>query len=252
MAKIIRAGAGPEQTFHAYAENHKRQARLGYIFIGVGIAGFAIGVLLAQLLLLFVGIPLAIVGCILLGVESSRRRQMDVLRAGMDGEAETSGYIRALPDTYTGIQNLTVSYQGKSSEIDMLVVGPTGVFVIETKNISGHIYGSIHDTDWGRTKISRGGKAYSKSFYNPVKQVNTHVFRCARYLKEKGCSAYIHAIVYFPNENTTLSVTDRNDATKIFCQSDDGANKLVQYILNGNPCLSQRECERIIAVLTNA
>lgn len=251
MAKIMKAGAGPEQTFQVYQKNQKKQFRLGYIFIIVGVVGFVVGLLLAQLLLLIAGVPLVIVGCVFLGIGKFRRRELDVLQAGMDGEAETSSYIRALPDTYVGIQNLTVSYQGKSSEIDMLVVGPTGVFVIETKNITGHIYGSAHDTDWSRTKISRGGKEYSKSFYNPIKQVNTHVFRCARYLKENGHPVYIHAIVYFSNENTHVSIADLNEATKLFCQSDDGANKLLRYILNNDPCLSPKECERIVAALTN-
>ena len=41
------------------------------------------------------------------------------------------------------INNLTLEKDGKSSQIDHIVINPRGVFVIETKNYKGQIYGGI-------------------------------------------------------------------------------------------------------------
>jgi hypothetical protein len=150
-----------------------------------------------------------------------------------------------LPETYTVFRNLTVFYKDKSSEIDILVIGPTGVFVIETKNLNGHIYGNINDTRWTQRKVGRGGTPYSKTFYSPIKQVNTHVYRIANYLKEKGIRKYINPIVYFSNINTVVEISEFDEKTPIFYARNDGANQMLLHILNNKQQISQDLCEKI-------
>ena len=70
------------------------------------------------------------------------------------------------------INNILFEGEKRSAQIDHVVVNKDGVFVIETKNYGGRIYGSENDYKW--TQVL----AYAKkkfSFYNPIKQNYTHV-----------------------------------------------------------------------------
>ena len=62
---------------------------------------------------------------------------------------------------------------GRTTEIDQIVVNSNGVFVIETKNYAGKVYGDDSCSEW--TQVLAGGKLTHKH-YNPVKQNGTHVY----------------------------------------------------------------------------
>lgn len=61
---------------------------------------------------------------------------------------------------------------GKTSQTDHIVINPDGVYVIETKNYSGRIYGNDAQREW--TQVLNYGKVKNK-LYNPVKQNATHI-----------------------------------------------------------------------------
>lgn len=70
------------------------------------------------------------------------------------------------------IHNLVLEPEpGKTSQIDHVVINRNGVFVIETKNYSGRIYGDDFSRDW--TQVLNYGKTKNR-FYSPVKQNFTH------------------------------------------------------------------------------
>lgn len=69
---------------------------------------------------------------------------------------------------------------GTTSEIDVLYVTEKGVFVIESKNYGGWIFGSEDQFKW--TVSLPGG--HKERFYNPVKQNRNHVKWLAGYLAE--------------------------------------------------------------------
>ena len=60
---------------------------------------------------------------------------------------------------------------GTTSEIDLIYITQKGIFVLESKNYSGVIYGSSEYQYW--LQILPDG--VSKRFYNPVRQNQTHV-----------------------------------------------------------------------------
>lgn len=73
------------------------------------------------------------------------------------------------------INNLYIlDNQGKSSQIDHVLINSKGVFVIETKNYSGRIYGNENQLEW--TQVLQYGKVKNK-LYNPVKQNATHIYK---------------------------------------------------------------------------
>lgn len=58
-------------------------------------------------------------------------------RKGADGEELTADALSSLPETYSVFHDLT--HPSIRGNIDHLVVGPTGVFVLETKNWTGMV-----------------------------------------------------------------------------------------------------------------
>lgn len=176
------------------------------------------------------------------------KRKTDILYSGIVGENALSDIVRALPDDYCGFQNLKVTYDGKTSELDMVVVGVTGVFIIETKNMGGTIIGDCNSTHWVQRKVGRGGTPYSKSFYSPIKQVGTHVYRLAHYLRSNGINVHVNDIVYFSNPETALRLVGENK-TPVFSCAMDGANEIRKYILNGEHRLSKQDTLKTVVLL---
>lgn len=103
---------------------------------------------------------------------------------GKAGEDRVSLVLRSLPQEYLVIDNVIIPDQGNSpskkytTQIDHVVVSPFGIFVIETKNYSGWIFGSEKSKRWKQTfKTTRG-----HYFYNPIKQNWGHTFALAERL----------------------------------------------------------------------
>lgn len=89
---------------------------------------------------------------------------------------------------------------GKTTEIDVLLIHSTGIFVIESKNYSGWIYGSESGKTWTQTLRSGNGKIRKEHFYNPIMQNSTHV----KWLKEiVGTNIPIYSLIAF-SERCTL------------------------------------------------
>ena len=85
----------------------------------------------------------------------------------------------------------------KSCQIDHIVINPRGVFVIETKNYGGAIYGSESQQEW--TQVLAGGNVTNK-FYNPIKQNSTHVYNV---IKIVG-NIPVHSLIVFVRDNAIL------------------------------------------------
>ena len=70
---------------------------------------------------------------------------------------------------------------GKTSEIDILVVSRKGLLVFECKNYAGNIYGDMKRKKW----IQYLGKQ-KNYFYNPFLQNKNHVKHLKKYLEQFG------------------------------------------------------------------
>ena len=99
---------------------------------------------------------------------------------GKVGEKVVSRKLDQLPkDQYQVLNNVTIPTPKGSSQIDHLVVSIYGIFVIETKNYNGWIYGGEYAEYW--TQNIYGNKY---QFYNPILQNAGHVRALRRVLKE--------------------------------------------------------------------
>ena len=95
------------------------------------------------------------------------------LGKGVVGEAVVkAGAWLALPSTvYRRYHNVTLPTASGTTQIDHVFVSVFGVFVVETKNMGGRIFGGEHDREW--TQVFPGGKKHK--FQNPLHQNYGHV-----------------------------------------------------------------------------
>jgi hypothetical protein len=99
------------------------------------------------------------------------------------------------PAWYTCFKNVFIpSRTGRGmTEIDHLVVSVHGIFVIETKNHSGWIFGSADQRSWTQTHFRK-----KHTFLNPLKQNQTHINALAAFLMLPREA--FHSIIFFVGE----------------------------------------------------
>jgi len=72
-------------------------------------------------------------------------------------------------DTYIDVNNVTIPTSNGTTQIDHVIVSRYGVFVVETKNIDGWIFGDEKSPQWTQSLF---GKKYK--FQNPLQQNYRH------------------------------------------------------------------------------
>lgn len=98
---------------------------------------------------------------------------------GERGEARVAIILDSLPtNEYKIINNLILTNNSNSTQIDHVVISIYGIFVIETKNYKGWIYGGKNAENW--TQNIYGKKYY---FYNPLRQNQSHISALSYLLK---------------------------------------------------------------------
>jgi cytochrome c-type biogenesis protein CcmH/NrfF len=93
---------------------------------------------------------------------------------GKLGERKVARKLGKLSDVYKVFNDVIVQEGEYSSQIDHVVISPYGIFVIETKNYKGDIYGSEKAEEW--TQNIWGNKY---CFHNPINQNLGHVYSLA-------------------------------------------------------------------------
>lgn len=98
---------------------------------------------------------------------------------------------RLLPkEIYHALHDVTLPAEGGSTQIDHIYISRYGIFVVETKNMKGWIFGAENDAQWTQ-------KLYKKSqrFQNPLRQNYKHVKTLEALLSVP--SAAIRSVVVF-------------------------------------------------------
>ena len=114
------------------------------------------------------------------------------LSAGTKGELAVSLFLwKNQQDKKYVINDVIIVNEGKSSQIDHLVINRSGIFVIETKNYAGRIYGSENQKMW--TQVLNYGKN-KYQLYNPIFQNKTHIKTLSGIVGRDDC--FISIIVF--------------------------------------------------------
>lgn len=237
MAKIIKSG-----IVNTVKSSYNRcMLRIGLYAIialaGVALAFFTYGISLILLLSLF---------CI-----KRERVQMLILKHGIEGEIATTVALKGLPRRYYVCPDVTISGDGHSAQMDHVVVGPNGVFVVETKNHIGKIYGDDNDYALLQKKKTVSGSRYAKRFYSPIKQVTTHTRVLGRVLEQNGYKIPVQGVVYFSHPQTKVKVY--SEEIPVFSARRGGKRKLRSYIkrYGGKRILEPSECKIIAHRIAN-
>jgi restriction system protein len=80
-------------------------------------------------------------------------------------------------DIYADINNVTIPTSNGTTQVDHIIVSRYGIFVIETKNIDGWIYGDAKSPQWTQNLF---GKRFK--FQNPLLQNYRHTRALSEYL----------------------------------------------------------------------
>lgn len=150
---------------------------------------------------------------------------------GNFGEFSSYGKISKLPGYHRALFNIYIpNGKGKTTEIDLVYLHETGIYVIESKNYSGWIFGDEKSQKWMQTL--QNGQKYS--FYNPIKQNIGHIKALQTILPSIEQQNYISVIVF--SERCTLKkisyeakdtyVINRYDLSKLMSKQIQSSPKI--------------------------
>ena len=133
---------------------------------------------------------------------------------GKAGEKRVIKTLSNLPeDKYYVLNDVLLITDDHSSQIDHIVVSVYGIFVVETKNLLGNIYGSENMYNWEQN--INGNRV---SFKNPIHQNYGHIKSLEKVLSGYG-DLPIHSVIAF-SESAVLHVkTDKTPVIHI-CEID--------------------------------
>ena len=98
-------------------------------------------------------------------------------------------------DKYHLIKNVTLPSEDGSTQIDHIIVSEFGVFVIETKNMKGWIFGSPNQKAWTQKLYN-----HSSKFQNPLHQNYKHIKTLESLL---GLNEHqVHSVIIFVGDST--------------------------------------------------
>ena len=95
---------------------------------------------------------------------------------GVEGERKVARKLNSCATEYSRLINdvVLLDSKGKTYQIDHIFINENGIWIIETKNWSGCIYGTDEQKEW--TQVLAYGKEKNR-IYSPVKQNLTHAYK---------------------------------------------------------------------------
>ena len=116
-----------------------------------------------------------------------------VSNKGLFGEYLSNFSLNDVQGTSRTLYNIYLPKKnGKPTEIDLVFIHETGIYVIESKNYSAWIYGNGDDQNW--TQVFPNRKKFS--FYNPIKQNETHIRALQHVFRYIPTEAYTNLVVF--------------------------------------------------------
>lgn len=101
---------------------------------------------------------------------------------------------RFTKDSCFTVRDLLLVRDGKTTQIDNILFTTKKVYVIESKNYSGWIYGSETGKSWTQT-FNFYGKITRTSFYNPLTQNYGHIKYLSKFL-DLPLTYFVNVVVF--------------------------------------------------------
>ena len=157
---------------------------------------------------------------------------------GYKAEEMAAAILSTIGDEYKVIHSLPRSYgddggRMKFCDTDHIVVGPSGVFAIETKANNSLM---IWDT-FGKKEVTELANQFAK-------QARRHAYWLNKELNKKGVRQFVQGVVFRPFNSNGFVITKTPGYVRII----DG-DAIIGFIKNNKRCLSKYEVDTIYAHL---
>lgn len=122
---------------------------------------------------------------------------------GEYGERRVSSYLEDLPcEDYRVYNDLLIRDGNYTTQVDHIIISRYGVFVLETKNVHGKVYGSGNAEFWKQYLPDRG---YKRHGYTQEHQLRNPIWQNAGHIKSLrrlvfGNDIPVYGVVVFPQE----------------------------------------------------
>lgn len=135
----------------------------------------------------------------------------------------------------------------RTTEVDVVMIHHSGVYVFENKNYSGWIFGDPDSQKWTQTlPQGRGYESHKEHFQNPIYQNNLHI-RCMSKLLQNHYP--LRSVVVFSNhcDLKTMSPHIGDDYSIVYMCNVSRVIK--HFSLSCASCLSENDIEEVYNTL---
>ena len=115
-----------------------------------------------------------------------------------------------------------------TTEIDVTFIHESGIYVLESKNYSGWIFGREQDRQWTQQFQNR----FKQRFYNPIKQNEGHLKSMQRFL-EGTDPALFHSLIVFSERCELKKITV--DSAHVRVLKRNVLRKTIEQLATGKP-----------------
>lgn len=201
--------------------------------------------MMIQIIMMYILIFLIVFGGILLPkylmymgsnyhTASGNRFFKTIFNKGNYGEFLTFSYLEKLKTHQRLLTNLYIPKKdGSTTEIDLVLLSETGIYVFESKNYSGWIFGDEKSKNWMQTLQNK----QKNRFFNPIWQNNGHI-NALKSIVELDDKCFKSYIIF--SERCTLKkinitspnvkVLKRNDLIKMIKKDIESSPKLMTVL----------------------
>ncbi len=128
-----------------------------------------------------------------------------------DGERDAIYYLRRLPDTFEIFHNLEIKQNKETFEVDLVILAPQCVFVVDVKGTHGQI--EVIGSRWYPENRQAYGSPVAK-LRNIAKVLNT-LFKDSNRLKSELGKVHVHAVTLMMSEDVSIIDRDGRDSDHI-------------------------------------
>lgn len=148
-----------------------------------------------------------------------------------------------IPETLVLHDVLIDGGEGQTSQIDLLLIGEKGIYVVEVKLYpDARVYGDCKKSKWYYYK---GGKKYD--IYSPYKQNQNHIKYLKEFLKDFGEVPYFSVLAILCDDFKITSINDDpENPTAVVLSGLLHLRKAVQALAEGKPTVFSEERKQAV------
>lgn len=152
--------------------------------------------------------------------EQTRYGYLSVLmNKGRLGEFYTYKYLKSLAGYRRYLFNLYLPKENEeTTEIDVILLHESGIYVFESKNYSGWIFGNESQKYWTQTLPMGRGRSQKNKFFNPIMQNKGHLKWLQTFLADQSLPFYSYIV--FSDRCTLKKITLTGDDHKVVKRCD--------------------------------